>query len=291
MSRVLHDRPVEPAHALGVDQRRARPSGARGTSTPCPRGPCRGTPPSSCACRRRRSARRPSRRPAAGRCPRSCRRSRTARRAGRARRAGPRRAPCRPGRRARRARAPQRSAASETESKSPMMMSGLRPSSSSASAPPSTPIEHGLHLAEVAGALQRGQVLAVVVAAHDDQHLAVLERRAHVGQVGRVGGEVAARASGTRGCWWRTARARRRACARASSIVLLELGDVAAAAAGDAAPRPRQTSSPAMVTISPSRERVEHGPGRRRRRAGCRRRRPASGPDVRVAAGDRRARR
>ena len=47
------------------------------------------------------------------------------------------------GRRARRARRRSAGAARDTESKSPMMTSGLRPSSSRASAPPSTPISTG----------------------------------------------------------------------------------------------------------------------------------------------------
>ena len=48
----------------------------------------------------------------------------------------------------------------------------------------------GLDLPQVAGALQGGEVLAVVDAPHHDEGVAALERRAHVGQVRAVGGQV-----------------------------------------------------------------------------------------------------
>ena len=64
---------------------------------------------------------------------------------------------------------------------SPTIMSGLKPSSRIASAPPSTPTSTGLHVAHVRA--QRAQVLLVVDAAHDHQRRAVAEVGVEVGQL------------------------------------------------------------------------------------------------------------
>ena len=64
---------VEPAHALGVDELAADPQPGEERARHARRGPCRGTPRGSRACRPRRSARRPCRRRAASRRPRWCR--------------------------------------------------------------------------------------------------------------------------------------------------------------------------------------------------------------------------
>ena len=72
--------------------------------------------------------------------------------------------------------APQCIAVSESESKSPMMMSGCSFMSSSASAPPSTAISTGWY-SRMYGA-QRLEVVLVVVAAHDDERVPAADLRA-----------------------------------------------------------------------------------------------------------------
>ena len=181
MSRVLHDRPVEAVHALGVDERRADPQPHE---------------------ERRRHAgaalveeldhrvvradgddelARRARRPGAWRCPRSCPRSRTARRA------GPSAVePIRTGRlavgvgvhdelgAAVHGRVGHRVEVADDDV-------GLEAELEQRVGAAVDADQHRLDLAEVARALQRGQVLAVVDAPHDDERVAVLERRPHVG--------------------------------------------------------------------------------------------------------------
>ena len=144
--------------------------------------------------------------------------------------------------------------AADTESKSPRMMSGLSPTSSSASAPPSTPISTGRN-SRMYGA-QDTEVLLVVEAAHDDEGVASGERGAQLRQRRSARTRGRPRAARTRGCSRRTAGARGR-CRLARfvhptlDLVLAE--DVAAR------PAPRRRPAP---------------PRRRAGSAGRRRRRP-----------------
>ena len=94
---------------------------------------------------------------------------------------GPRRCPCRP-----------------------RIRSGTYPSSSSASAPPSTPDEHRPDVADVGA--QRGQVLAVAVPADHDEDGPAREVVPELGQARPAEEQVALLCAGTRGCSARSSR-------------------------------------------------------------------------------------